>query len=130
MTRNFARLFLALPGLFIMTTGLVFLFSPEAATEKLLWGSQGAESLSNIRGMSGAPLFAVGATLLLGAVTSKLEYARPAAMFLLALLGARVLSYFADGAPGSIALFLAVPATAFGLMVVGHVLLDKSRAGA
>jgi nitrate reductase gamma subunit len=130
MTRNLARLLLALPGLFITLTGTVFLLSPASAADKLLLGAQSAEALSNVRGMSGAPLLAVGLTLLLSAATARLEYARPAAIFLLTLLAARVLSYVVDGAPSSIALFLAVPATAFGFMLAGHVLLDRAAAEA
>ena len=128
MTRNVARVFLAVPGLFITLTGLVFLFSPESAAEKLLLGAQSAEALSNIRGMSGAPLFSVGAMLLLSAATARLEYARPAALFLLTLISARLLSYAVDGPPGSIALFLTIPSVAFAFMLTGHKLLDRAEA--
>jgi hypothetical protein len=127
MTRTIARILLGLPGLFITLTGSVFLLSPSSAAEKLLLVPQGAEALSNIRGMAGAPLLAVGVCLILAAITARLEYARPAAIFLLALIGARMLSYGVDGAPGSIALFLAVPSVAFAFMVAGHVLLDRSE---
>lgn len=123
MNNTAARILLALPGLFILMTGIVFLTNPEAASAKLMLTAQGAEGLSNLRGMAGAPLFAVGVSLLLSAITQKLEYARPAAIFLLALLASRVLSYVVDGPPSSIALFLAIPTVAFGLMIAGHKLL-------
>ncbi len=126
--KNLSRILLALPGLFILMTGVVFLTNPGAAAEKLKLVAENAEGLSNLRGMAGAPLFAVGVCLLLAAITKKLEYARPAAIFLLALIGARIASYAIDGPTGAIALFLAVPATAFGLMVAGHVLLVKGEA--
>ncbi len=86
-----------------------------------------AEALSNLRGMGGAPLFAVGATLVIAAVTAKLEYARPAALLLVTLIAARLLSYVLDGAPTSIALFLAIPSIAFGFMVAGHKMLKRSE---
>lgn len=127
MTRTIARVLLAVPGLFIATTGIVFLLSPASAADKLLLGANTAEALSNIRGMAGAPLFSVGSMLLLSSYTQKLEYARPAALFLLTLLGARVLSYGVDGAPGSIALFLTIPSVAFGMMLAGHKLLDHAN---
>lgn len=127
MTRTLGRALLALPGLFITATGTVFLLFPASAAAKLLWVADNAEALSNIRGMAGAPLLAVGLGLVLSAVTARLEYARPAAIFLLALIGARLLSYGVDGAPGSIALFLTVPAVAFGFMIAGHVLIDRSH---
>lgn len=129
MLRTIGRVLLGLPGLFISLTGTVFLLAPATAADKLLLVADNAEALSNIRGMAGAPLLAVGATLILSAITARLEYARPAAIFLLALLGARVLSYGLDGAPGSILLFLAVPGIAFGLMVAGHVLIARGHAG-
>ena len=118
-----ARALLALPGLFILTTGVVFLTNPEAASAKLLLEAQSAEGLSNLRGMAGAPLFAVGAMLLLAAITEKLEYARPAALFLLTLIAARIASHLIDGPSASIVLFLVVPSVAFALMAAGHKLL-------
>ncbi len=127
MKRIAAKVLLALPGLFIFVTGMVFLINPEAASAKLLLTASGAEGLSNLRGMAGAPLFAVGTTLLLAAITEKLEYARPAAIFLLALLASRALSYVADGPTEAIGLFLAVPSIAFALMAVGHKLLVDSE---
>ena len=126
MKKTAARILLALPGLFILTTGVVFLTNPEAASAKLQLAAAGAEGLSNLRGMAGAPLFAVGATLLLSAATAKLEYARPAAIFLLTLIAARVGSYLIDGPTEAIGYFLAVPTVAFGLMLAGHKLLDAA----
>jgi len=128
MTRNLARVLLGLPGFFILATGVVFVLNPAAASAKLLLTADSAEALSNLRGMMGAPLVAVGGTLVLGAITAKLEYARPAAIFLLTLIGARILSFFVDGPNPSLVLYLVVPSIAFGLMVAGHVLLDRSNA--
>jgi len=126
--RSLARVFLGLPGLFILFTGLVFLTQPEAALAKLQLSAHGAEGLSNMRGLGGAPLVAVGASLLMSAVTANLTYARPGAIFLLVLLAARLLSHVLDGASGSLALFLTLPSVTFALMMVGHRLLDRSAA--
>ena len=123
MKKIIAKILLALPGLFILATGLVFLTNPEAAGEKLALAAQGSEGLSNLRGMAGAPLFAVGGFLLLAAITEKLEYARPAALFLLALVTSRLVSYAVDGPTEAIGTFLAVPTIAFALMAAGHTLL-------
>ncbi len=125
MNRIAARILLGLPGLFIFLTGLVFLANPVAASEKLQLAAESAEGLSNLRGMSGAPLIAVGLSLLLAAITKKLEYARPAVFFLLALLVARGASYVLDGPTDAIGLFLAVPTLTFALMGLGHWLLVK-----
>jgi len=123
MKPTLARIFLGLPGLFILLSGLMFLLNPVGAAEKLMLAPAGAEGLSNIRGFAGASVAAVGASLLLAAITAKLEYARPAAIFLLLLLGARILSYLVDGPIESIGLFLAIPTVAFAFMVAGHKLL-------
>lgn len=124
MNKIVARILLGLPGLFIMITGLVFLSNPAAAADKLMLVADNAAGLSNLRGMAGAPLFAVGVSLLLAAVTRKLEYARPAAIFLLALIAARLASNAIDGGTESFGLFLAVPVAAFTLMAIGHRLLN------
>ncbi len=123
-----ARVLFAIPGLFILMSGLMFLFNPAGAADKLLLVPQGAEGLSNLRGMLGASVIAVGSSVLLGAVTAKLEYVRPGAIFVLVLIGARVLSYVVDGPNDSIVLFVAVPSTVFMLLVAGHKLLDSAHA--
>lgn len=122
-----ARILLGLPSLFILLSGLMFLFNPSAAADKLMLTPQGAEGLSNLRGFAGASVIAVGVSLLLASITAKLEYARPAAIFLLVLISARLLSHVVDGPTDSIALFLAIPAVAFGLMLAGHKLLDAGQ---
>ncbi len=123
MKKTLAKILLGLPGLFILVSGMMFLTSPEVGAAKLLLEAQGPEGLSNLRGMAGAPLASIGVMLLLAAWTEKLEYARPAALFLLLLVGARVASHLVDGPSGALALFLAVPTVTFGLMLAGHKLL-------
>ena len=125
MSKPAIKVLFGLPGLFILATGLSFVLSPDSALEKLQLSANGAEGLSNLRGLAGAPLVAVGATLLLGAVTEKLEYVRPAVIFLLTLVSARVLSYALDGPIDAIGLFLAVPTVVFGMLVAGHVLHSR-----
>jgi len=125
--KHLHKLFLGLPGLFIAGTGLMFLLHPAGAADKLQLVAATSEGLSNLRGLAGGPLLAVGTSLLLAAATDKLEYARPGAIFLLVLLGARVLSYVVDGPTDAIGLFLAVPTMTFASMVVGHKLLDRAQ---
>lgn len=128
MSKLAIKFLFGLPGLFILATGVMFVTSPEAALDKLQLTANGAEGLSNIRGLAGGPLVAVGASLLIGAITEKLEYVRPAVFFVLTLLAARVLSYVVDGPIDAIGLFLAIPSIVFGMMVAGHVLLAQSEA--
>jgi len=127
MNNMAARILLGIPAIFILVSGLMFLLNPAGAAEKLMLVPQGAEGLSNLRGFAGASIIAIGVSLFLSAVTQKLEYARPAAIFLLVLIGARVLSYLVDGPVDSIALFIAIPVLAFGMMVVGHKLLVSGQ---
>lgn len=121
------KILFGLPGLFIFGSGLMFFLFPERAAEKLLFAPEGAEGLSNLRGFSGASVLAVGVSLLLAAATEKLEYARIAAIFLLTLIAARVVSYVVDGPNDNIALFLAIPSIAFAFMVAGHVAVARKE---
>ena len=129
MQKNVARVLLGLPGLFIFASGVVFLANPVAAADKMLLSADSAEALSNLRGFAGAPVMSIGAMLLLSAFTARLEYARPAALFLLTLIGARVVSYLVDGPTDAIGLLVGVPVVAFSLMLAGHKLLDHAERG-
>ena len=77
-----------------------------------------------MRAFVGAPLLGIGISLLVGALTERLEHARAAAIFLLALLVTRGLSFATDGAFDNLGLYIAVPGVAFALMLVGHKLMD------
>ena len=55
MSKIAIKTLFGLPGLFILLTGLVFLLNPEAGLAKLKLTAEGAEGLSNLRGMSGPP---------------------------------------------------------------------------
>lgn len=123
MNQNVGRILLGLPGVFIALSGLVFLLNPGAGAEKLLLTPDGAEGLSNLRGFSGAPVLAVGIGIIIAAITKNLANARPGAIFVLALIVARLLSYFVDGPNPNFGLYLAVPTVVFVLMVAGHKLI-------
>jgi hypothetical protein len=125
MKKTVGKSILGVLALFILITGSVFVLLPERAAAKLLLDPQGAEGLSNLRGLAGAPLVGVGLSLMIAAITEKLEHARAAAIFLLCLITARLLSYGIDGPIDSIGLFLAVPVTVLGLMIVAHKLIDS-----
>ncbi len=130
MKRNIARVLFGLPGLFILLSGLMFLLNPEAASAKLMLEPQSIDGLSNLRGFLGAPVIAVGVSLILGGVTAKLEYVRPGVIFVLALITARIVSRVIDGPAESFVLYVAIPSTVFALLFVGHKLLDAAEAEA
>lgn len=127
---NLGRVLLGLPGLFILLSGLVFLLAPERAAAKLLLDPQGIDGLSNLRGFVGAPVLAVGISILMSAITQKLEYARPGVFFLFGLIFARLLSFAVDGPAEAFALYLTVPVVAFALMALGHKLMVAEEAPA
>jgi len=123
VNQTLGRILLGLPGLFILASGLVFLFNPGAAAAKLSLEPQSIDGLSNMRGFLGAPIIAVGISILMSAITRKLEYARPGVLFLFALVFARLLSRGIDGPVEALGLYVAVPTIAFGFMLAGHKLL-------
>ncbi len=121
--KTLAKFFIGLPGFFILASGLMFMFAPENAAAKLMLEPQSVDGWSNIRGFLGAPVIAVGASILLGAITGKLEYVRSGAIFVLALAFARILSRVVDGPYDSFGVYLAVPLVVFALLAIGHKLL-------
>ncbi|MCO4769016.1 MAG: DUF4345 family protein [Deltaproteobacteria bacterium] len=127
MNSTLGRILLGLPGLFIALSGLMFLLNPGGGAAKLLLTPEGAEGLSNLRGFTGASVFAVGAGIIIGAVTRNLANARPGAIFVLVLIGARVLSYFVDGPNPNVGLYIAIPSVAFAFMVAGHKLIERDH---
>lgn len=123
MQKNLGRLLFGLPGVFILLSGLMFLLAPDKASAKLMLEPQSIDGISNLRGFLGAPVIAVGVSLILAGFTAKLEYARPGAIFVLVLILARILSRVVDGPYDSFGLYVAVPSVVFGLLVAGHKLI-------
>ena len=70
MTKTIAgRSLFALIALFFMANGLIVMFSPTRILDHMLLGSlESVPALSSARALLGGPIFAVWATVLLGAV--------------------------------------------------------------
>jgi len=122
--KTIGKLLLGAVALFFIGVGTMFGLAPERAATKLLVDPQGVAGLSNLRAFVGAPLLGIGISLLIGAITEKLEHARAAAVFLVALLVTRGLSFAADGAFAQLGVYVAIPAVTFVVMLVGHKLID------
>ena len=122
--RNIGRGIFGLLSLFISGSGLMFMLAPQRAAAKLLISPEGIEGLSNFRAFVGASVLSIGISLMIAAVTAKVDNARPAALFVLGLLFARMLSLAVDGPNPAIGLYMAIPGTVFVLLVAAHKLID------
>ena len=124
--KNAVRVILILVGLFILATGVISMFAPDRIAEKMLLNPEGAEGLSNIRAFLGAALAAIGISVLIAAVKAEIWHARPAVLFVIGLVVARIIGLVSDGSFPSIGLVVAIPLVVFGLLVAAHILLHKA----
>ena len=126
--KNVARALLTVVGLFILGTGLTALLAPDRIATKMAWELQGAEGLSNLRAFLGASLSAIGISVLIAAVTAQIYHARPAALFLIGLVVARIFSFLMDGPISRLAAYIAIPCVVLAILLVAHRLLDRASA--
>lgn len=110
-------------SLFLSASGLMFMLAPDRGAAKLLISPEGVEGLSNFRAFLGAPILAIGISLAIAAVTQRVDNARPAALFVMGLLFARVVSFAVDGPTPNFALYVGVPGAVFVLLLVAHKLM-------
>ncbi len=123
MKKKIGQAILGVVGLFISGSGAMFLLLPARAADKLMLVPDGATGLSHFRAFAGAAVLAVGLSLIIAAVTARLDHARAGALFVLGILAARVISYAVDGPTPEIVLYTAIPSTVFALMLVAHKLI-------
>lgn len=119
------KILLGLVAAFLLATGTVNLLVPERAASSLMLDPQGVEGLSNVRAFLGAPLIGLGGSLLVAAITARLDHARAAAMFVLTLLAGRLLGLLVDGGFDALGLYLAVPTGVLATMIVAHKLIES-----
>ena len=120
-----ARILLGLVALFMLVNGLRLMFAPAGALAGLLVETSGAEGLSNVRALWGGAITAIGLSVLIAAITCKIENARPAVLFTFMLVIARVIGMITDGMFDRAIIFAAVPVAVFLVLLVAHKLLDK-----
>lgn len=120
-----ARILLGLVAIFMLINGLRLMFSPSAALAGLLVDANGAEGLSNVRALWGGAITAIGISVIIAAVTCKIENARPAVLFTFMLVVGRVVGMAVDGMFDRAIVFTAVPVVVFLILLAAHKLLDK-----
>ncbi|MEM7300346.1 MAG: DUF4345 family protein [Pseudomonadota bacterium] len=122
-----ARLLLGLVALFLLMNGLRIMFDPSGALAGMLVDANSAEGLSNVRALWGGAITAIGISVVIAAVTGKIENARPAVLFSFMLVVARIVGIIVDGSFDRAIVFTVVPIVVFLLLLTAHKLLDKSE---
>ncbi|MCJ8309773.1 MAG: DUF4345 family protein [Rhizobiaceae bacterium] len=122
-----ARILLALVALFMLINGVRLMISPGSALAGLLVDATGAESLSNVRALWGGAITAIGISVVIAAVTGKIENARPAVLFTFMLVIGRVIGMAVDGMFDRAIIFTSVPVVVFLILLAAHTLLDSAQ---
>ena len=120
-----ARVLLSLVALFMLVNGLRLMLDPASALVGLSVTADDVEGLSNVRALWGGAITAIGISVVIAAVTCDINNARPAVLFTLALVVARILGMTVDGMFANAILFTAVPVVVFLVLLAAHRLLDK-----
>ena len=123
-----ARILLAIVAFFMLTNGLSFMFNPHGAMEGVLVSAQGNEGLSNVRAFWGGAITAIGICTAIAAYTLNISDARPAALFTIMLVVARMTGLLIDGHFDKIIIYTIVPIVVFLILLTAHKLLDKANA--
>ena len=122
-----ARILLALVALFMLINGVRLMISPGSALAGLLVAASGAESLANVRALWGGAITAIGISVVIAAVTGKIENARPAVLFTFMLVIGRVIGMAVDGMFDRAIIFTSVPVVVFLILLAAHTLLDSAQ---
>jgi len=121
-----ARVILFLVAAFFLFPGLRLMFDPSGALAGLGVGADSTIALSNVRAMFGGAITAIGVCVLIAAITCNIWNARPAVIFVLAVVVGRIAGLALDGFDKQAAMFTAVPIVVLILLIVAHKLLDKA----
>ena len=122
-----ARILLGLVAVFMLVNGVRLMLSPSGALAGLLVDASSAEGLSNVRALWGGAITAIGLSVVIAAVTCKIENARPAVLFTFMLIIGRVIGMAVDGMFDRAIIFTAVPVVVFLILLAAHKLLDKVK---
>ena len=113
-----ARILLGLVAAFMLVNGVRLMLSPSGALAGLLVDASSAEGLSNVRALWGGAITAIGLSVVIAAVTCKIENARPAVLFTFMLVIGRVIGMAVDGMFDRAIIFTAVPVVVFLILFV------------
>ncbi len=123
--KNVARLLILLAALFFLGTGIGIMFVPASMAEGLSISPEGILGLSNMRGLFGGAIVAIGISVLIAAVKAEIIHARPGVLFVIAVVIGRILGLVVDGYDATALKIIAVPVVVFGMLLTAHKLLDK-----
>ncbi len=125
MTRtNIGRGIFALIALFFIGIGLLLMFSPARILDHLLVGSvESVGALSSIRALWGGAIFAIWASVLLGAIKANFDYIRVGFILMLSTIFARLVGYFVDGSFPEFVPTVMPAVVVLVLMLIAHKLM-------
>jgi len=128
MTRtNIGRGIFALIALFFIGIGLLLMFSPARILDHLLVGSvESVGALSSIRALWGGAIFAIWASVLLGAIKANFNYIRVGFIYMLSVIFARLVGYFVDGSFPEFVPMVMPAVVVLVLMLIAHKLMAGS----
>ena len=128
---NIGRGIFALIALFFIGNGLIVMFNPTLILDHMLLGSvESVSALSSARALLGGAIFAIWASVLLGAIRANFDYIRVGVINLLAVIFARLVGYFVDGSFPEFIHIIMPPVVILVLILIAYKLMaDSPRKG-
>ena len=124
---NIGRGIFALIALFFIGNGLIVMLSPTSILDHMLLGSlDSVAELSSIRALLGGAIFAIWASVLLGAIKANFDYILVGVISLPAVIFARLVGYFVDGSFPEFIFMIVPPVVVLVLMLIAHKLMAGS----
>ncbi len=124
---NIGRGIFALIALFFIGNGLIVMLSPTSILDHMLLGSvESVSGLSSIRALWGGAIFAVWASVLLGAIKANLDYIRVGFILMPSVILARLVGYFVDGSFPEFVPTVMPAVVVLVLMLIAHKLMAGS----
>jgi Domain of unknown function (DUF4345) len=124
---NIGRSIFALIALFFIGTGLIVMFNPTSILDHFLLGSvESVSGLSTIRALLGGAIFAVWASVLLGAIKANFDYILVGVINITSVIFARLVGYFVDGSFPEFFSMIMPPVVILVLMLIAHKLMEGS----
>ncbi len=124
---NIGRGIFALIALFFIGNGLIVIFNPTLILDHMLLGSlESVAALSSARALLGGAIFAIWASVLLGAIKANFDYIRVGVINLLAVIFARLVGYFVDGSFPEFIPMIMPPVVILVLMLIAYKLMAGS----
>lgn len=124
---NIGRGIFALIALFFIGNGLLVMLNPTSILDHMLLGSvESVGALSSIRALLGGAIFAIWASVLLGAIKANFDYILVGIINLLAVIFARLVGYFVDGSFPEFVPMIMPPFVVLVLMLIARKLMAGS----